>query len=83
VLPPLARTPERRSVVTDWPKPNDRIRLAGDLVDDPDPIPVGATGVVVKSHPLNGRIGVLWDPPHEGRRLFLLSTDPWEVIPSE
>ena len=71
----------------DWPKPppkpNDRIRMVGDMVDDPDPIPAGATGVVVKSHPDVGQIGVLWDPPHERRRLFLLSTDPWEVISGE
>jgi hypothetical protein len=62
------------------PPPNTRIRLVEDLPDDPDPIPGGATGVVVKSHPDVGQIGVLWDPPHEHRRLFLLSNDPWEVI---
>lgn len=61
------------------PKPLDRLRLTADL-NDPDPIPAGATATVVRSHVDVGQIGVLWDPPHENRCLFLLDTDPWEVI---
>lgn len=60
-------------------KPGDRVRMTGLMPDDPCPIPVGEEGEVValvgtEQFP---QIDVKWD---SGRTLFLLPTDPFEVI---
>jgi hypothetical protein len=60
-----------------------RIRLTL-MPEDPDPIPVGATGVVSRVGPgLYGRqqVWVDWDPPNDRRSLMLIDgVDRWEVL---
>ena len=59
-------------------KVGDRIRLVA-MPDDPDPLPIGATGTVVSltDGPF-GQIGVEWD---NGRTLFLIpGVDKFEVV---
>lgn len=60
------------------PNVGDRIRLVK-MGDDPDPIPVGATGTVVSvTDGLLGQVAVRWD---NGRGLALIhGVDEWEVI---
>ena len=56
--------------------PGDRIRLIS-MADDPDPIPVGATGIVAGVYPHHGwtQVDVDWD---SGRSL-MLSIPPDQV----
>jgi hypothetical protein len=61
----------------------DRIRLI-QMVDDPDPIPVGTMGTIVKAYPQSGwcQLDVDWD---NGRTL-MLSIPPDEIeriVPSK
>lgn len=62
-------------------KMGDRVRMAGVMQNDPDPIPPGSEGTVdwvgQWDHPYTRQIGVAWD---SGRRLMLLEGDPYEVI---
>lgn len=63
------------------PAPGQRVRVTGVMPNDPCPMEVGAEGIVVSVEPpfgLNPRqIDVKWD---NGRTLFLLDCDPFEVI---
>jgi len=60
---------------------DDRVRIAGTMANDPDPLPIGAEGTVdwvnTWTSPLSEQIGAAWD---NGRSLLLLPTDPFEVI---
>lgn len=48
------------------------------LPDDPDPLPVGSTGTVVRVNPSTNQADVDWD---NGRQLMLLlDVDPFQVI---
>lgn len=60
------------------PKIGDRVRLVGPMLNDLDPIPVGAEGTVdwVSDGPFE-QVGVKWD---NGRKLLLLAEDDFEVI---
>ena len=62
---------------TNLPQPDDRVRITGIMRDDPDPLPVGTTGTVIVANAFTGQILVDWDC---GRRLILLTEDPFEVI---
>ncbi|MCA9222981.1 MAG: DUF4314 domain-containing protein [Planctomycetales bacterium] len=68
--------------MTPIPKPGDRIRLVA-MRDDPDPIQVGALGMVVRVARHGGRevwhqIDVAWD---NGRSLMLVSPpDEFEIV---
>ncbi len=58
----------------------DRVMITG-YMDDPDPIPIGVKGTVDYvgswTSELTEQIGVDWD---NGRKLLLLSCDPYIVI---
>lgn len=54
-----------------------RIELTG-LMDDPNPLPVGATGKVTRVNDF--QIGVDWEAPYEDRSLMLVPEDPFRVI---
>lgn len=62
------------------PRLGDRVRITGRM-QDPNPIPVGATGTVYWlgnwKNTYNQRIGVRWD---SGRDLSLLAGDPFRVL---
>lgn len=62
------------------PQPDDRIRVTGVMPEDPEPIPVGEEGTVTDVQPEVGQIHVDWD---SGRRLILLTTDPFEIVAPE
>ena len=60
----------------DIPNEGDRIRLAGPMHDDPDPVPVGTEGTVTYAAEINlgimptyVQIGMRWD---DGRTLGLV-----------
>ena len=62
------------------PTAGDRIRVTAPLVDEPDTSMVGAEGTVVAVHnqgTMMEQIEVTWD---NGRRLYLLPEDPYEVV---
>jgi hypothetical protein len=56
-------------------KPGDRIRLLA-MPNDPDPLPEGATGTVVRAyyHEFfeSAQVFVRWDPPNDRRNLALI-----------
>lgn len=59
--------------------PGDRVRVTG-IMDDPDPLPIGATGTVRHVNAYGGeviQIEVDWDVQ---RSLMLLPVDPFEII---
>lgn len=59
-------------------QPGDRVRITGEMPGDPDPLPVGSTGTVVRVIASSSAADVKWD---NGRSLFLLTdVDPFEVI---
>lgn len=67
-------------------KRGDRVRVVGELPNDPDPLTIGLEGTVV--HVMNPQttieqIVVDWDTPigASRRSLMLLPGDPFEVIP--
>ena len=60
------------------PCPGERVKVTGRMPDDPSPIPIGAIGTVTEVHADVGQILVDWD---DQRRLILLTTDPFEIIP--
>lgn len=64
------------------PKPGDRVRMTGVMPNDPDPMPVGATGTVLQVTPEVRQIWVDWDADSDGRKrsLILLTDDPFEVL---
>ena len=53
-----------------------RVRVTGVMPNDPDPMPVGAEGVVTGGN--GGQIWVAWDDSR--RSLILLPTDPYQVV---
>lgn len=65
-------------------KAGDPILVTGTMPNDPDPMPVGATGTVIQV--IDGgtqpdQIIVAWDPETAGTRsLILLSSDPFVVV---
>lgn len=62
------------------PVPGDRVRITGIMPEDPDPMPVGSYGTVTEVHEDVGQIHVDWDC---GRRLILLTTDPFRILTQE
>lgn len=66
------------------PAAGDRIRMVGVMADDPDPLPVGATGtvthVVVTGLSGPGRVQIWVDWDDSQRTLMVLGSDPYEVI---
>lgn len=59
-----------------------RVRITGRMPDEPDPLPVGATGIVSRVANAAGQVWVRWEPPNETRSLMLLvGVDPFEVVP--
>ncbi|WP_103344041.1 hypothetical protein [Amycolatopsis sp. CA-126428] len=52
-----------------------RVRVTGLLPDDPDPLPIGATGTVIGGN--GGQLRTCWD---NGRSLMLLADDPFDVV---
>jgi hypothetical protein len=65
-------------------KLGDRVRVTGVMPDEPDPIAIGTQGTVSWvgqwTNEYTEQIGVDWD---NGRRLILLSVDPYEVITAQ
>lgn len=65
-------------------KPGDRIMLRA-MPDEPDPLPLGATGTVQRVRSISGeydQVDVAWDAPHEHRTLSLvIPPDRVQVIP--
>ena len=62
------------------PNPGDRVRMTGTMPNDPCPVEIGAMGTVVAVGPkIQGvhQIDVTWD---NGRKLYLLDTDPFVVV---
>jgi hypothetical protein len=62
------------------PTVGSRVRMTGRMPDDPCPMEIGAEGTVVGiGAQIQGRtqIDVAWD---NSRTLFLLDTDPFEVL---
>lgn len=56
----------------------DRVRITGTMPDDPDPLPIGAVGTVLRVLHSAQQADVDWD---NGRTLLLLlDVDPYEVI---
>lgn len=47
------------------------------MSDDPDPLPIGSTGIATEVNPEVRQIHVDW---HDGRRLILLTTDPFQIV---
>lgn len=61
----------------DWVRPGDRVKIAGVMPNEPDPLPIGTMGTVVRVLESSGQIDVKWD---NGRSLFLLAdVDPFWV----
>lgn len=65
-------------------KPGDRVQITGLMPDDPDPIPIGSTGTVVRVNSA-GQADVDWDVanPKTGVKrqlMLLLDVDPYQVI---
>ena len=59
-------------------QPGDRVQITGVMPDDPDPLPVGTTGTVVRLLDSGRQADVDWD---NGRGLLLLvDVDPYRVI---
>jgi hypothetical protein len=59
-------------------QPGDRVQITGVMPDDPDPLPVGTTGTVVRLFDSGTQADVDWD---NGRTLLLLvDVDPYRVI---
>lgn len=67
-------------------QPGDRIKLTGQMENDPDSVPVGTEGMVTHVNVLPGlsfrdpewaQINVEWD---NGRTLLLLDTDSFAVV---
>jgi hypothetical protein len=59
-----------------------RIRLLA-MPEEPDPLPIGATGVVAVVHEFGGwqQIQVAWDAPNEHRVLALVvPPDEYELL---
>lgn len=72
------------AVVNTIPAVGDRVRVTGNLPDDPCPVEVGALGTVTGVNRLSmsgphAQISVDWD---NRRTLMLLSTDPFEIVPA-
>lgn len=65
-------------------RPGDRVQMTGTMPGDPDPLPVGATGTVVRLLDSGRQADVDWDvDPTTGRPrnlLLLVDVDPYEVI---
>lgn len=64
------------------PKVGDRVCVTGRM-DDPRPLPVGATGVVYYVTPpewLFQQYGVVWDGPHAHCKLLLLPSDSFVIL---
>lgn len=59
------------------PRPGDTIRVTGVMPDDPDPMLIGSSGIVTEVNPEVRQIHVDW---HDGRRLILVATDPFEIV---
>ncbi|MEU2042699.1 DUF4314 domain-containing protein [Nocardia niwae] len=60
------------------PEVGDRVRITGIMPNEPCPLPVGATGTVIRTtYQRISQIDVRWD---EGRQLMLLPSDPFEII---
>lgn len=59
------------------PDVDDRVKMIGLMPDDPNPIPVGTEGTVIKVVPEVGQIYVHWD---NGSKLILLTTDPYKIL---
>ncbi|TXI53739.1 DUF4314 domain-containing protein [Mycolicibacter arupensis] len=58
-------------------QPGDRVKIAGGMPNEPDPLPIGTMGTVVRVLESSGQIDVDWD---NGRSLFLLAdVDPFWV----
>lgn len=58
-------------------QPGDRVRITGTVPGDPDPLPIGAEGTVVRVLHSAQQADVNWD---NGRTLLLLiDVDPYEV----
>lgn len=59
-------------------QPGDRVRITGTMPDDPDPLPIGTTGTVLRLLDSGRQADVDWD---NGRTLLLLlDVDPYQVI---
>lgn len=59
-------------------QPGDRVQITGTMPNDPDPLPVGTTGTVVRVLVSSRQADVDWD---NGRTLLLLlDVDPYRVI---
>ncbi|MBF6341267.1 DUF4314 domain-containing protein [Nocardia abscessus] len=63
-----------------WPDIGDRVRITGTMPEEKYPLEIDATGTVKRLDPAVRQIDVRWD---NGRRLMLLETDPFEIIPAE
>lgn len=62
-------------------QPGDRVQITGVMPDDPDPLPVGTTGTVVRLLDSGRQADVDWD---NGRALLLLvDVDPYRLITAE
>lgn len=59
-------------------QPGDRVQITGTMPNEPDPLPIGATGTVVRVSHSSQQADVDWD---NGRTLLLLlDVDPYRVI---
>lgn len=63
----------------------DRVEITGVMPDDPDPLPIGTTGTVVRVLDSSRQADVNWDAvsPTTGlprNLLLLLDVDPYRVI---
>lgn len=59
-------------------KVGDRVQITGVMPDDPDPLPVGSTGTIVRVLDSSRQADVDWD--HGRSLLLLLDVDPYRVI---
>ncbi|ORA58700.1 hypothetical protein BST23_25310 [Mycolicibacterium elephantis] len=71
---------------TEGVKVGDRVVITGPMPSEPDPLPVGTTGTVVRVLESSGQADVDWDAVNpvtgEPRKLLLLlDVDPYRVIP--
>lgn len=59
-------------------RPGDRVQITGVMPEDPDPLPIGTTGTVVRLLDSGWQADVDWD---NGRGLLLLlDVDPYRVV---
>jgi hypothetical protein len=66
-------------------QPGDRVQITGTMPGDPDPLPIGTTGTVVRVNRSAQQADVNWDAvnPVTGQPrtlLLLLDVDPFQVI---